>query len=311
MILTVFAMSKRVCPRFTIGRFVGKGATSRCYECTIEHIPEPQYLAKHFVIELTTRNINNMVREVKILKSLRHPNIVRYIGFVKQDDKHYLVTELCDCNLREYTTSNRLSTNDIQCIMRQVANAIMHLHERGIVHRDIKLENVFVVGVKDSSSSRTDSVKIGDFGLATGTSPFKGRCGTTYFMAPELSSGGCYGFEVDVWSMGVLMYRLLEGKMPYLGENSVDIEIKAKGGHVLFTSQTPEEAKGLISAMLTIDPTKRPSAKEVATHPFILCNVDHVLPTINVAPIDDMTNTISPSISTLSLSSSSTTESVN
>lgn len=280
--------------KLKIGRFVGKGASCRCYSCTVEG-SSVELLAKEFSA-LSRGSVN----EVKILSTLSHPNVVRFKGVAKQDGKLYLCMERCDCDLRDYVMSVELTTKDIQCIIRKLSSGVAYLHERGIVHRDIKLENVFVTGVKLSASSVQSDIKVGDFGLASGVAPFKGRCGTPNYMAPEVCSGGAYGFEVDVWAMGVLMYYLVEGKMPFIGTTAAEIEHQSKTASISFSKQIPEEAESLIRTMLAVDPTKRPSATEVANHPFVHCNLDHQLQSMAELSDDDhsMDSTISLSQST-------------
>jgi polo-like kinase 1 len=162
----------------------------------------------------------------------------------------------------------RLSDIEAKYYIRQVADAIRYIHGQQIIHRDLKLGNLFL--------SEKLEIKIGDFGLATKLASRgerrRTKCGTPNYIAPEiLDETQTHSFEVDIWSMGVIAYALLVGKPPFETSDVRDTYSRIKACHYTFpdSANVPDVAKSFISKMLQLDPSKRATIDEVLADPFL------------------------------------------
>lgn len=156
-------------------------------------------------------------------------------------------------------------------LMRQVVNAVLYCHLNGIVHRDIKADNILLL-----SNNIKSPVKLIDFGISVKfekDTKLKEKTGTVLYIAPEVIDGS-YNEKCDIWSCGVLMYMMLCGMPPFYGSNRKEVMAKIKKGKFSFKSKIwsviSPEAKNLIDKMLTVDPEKRPSCREVLSHPWFI-----------------------------------------
>lgn len=156
-----------------------------------------------------------MLQEIKIHQSLRHENIVRLHRVFEDDANVYIIMELCESQtmMELMKKKGRLSDAEAKPILLQLLAAMEYLHNNHVIHRDLKLGNLFL--------QPGPTVKLGDFGLATmvyGEGDRKRTiCGTPNYIAPEIIAGGERGhsYEVDIWSFGVIMYTVLVGQPPF------------------------------------------------------------------------------------------------
>jgi serine/threonine protein kinase len=164
------------------------------------------------------------------------------------------------------------SEADARSCFLQIMRAIQYLHSRGIVHRDLKLENLLLVRKKDIGH-----IKIADFGLARrymGASAMTTICGTPQYVAPEIIKGGParYGPECDLWSAGVILFILLGGYPPFYDESEPRLFEKIRKGKFDFNddvwSVVSADAKDVIRRLLVVDPAKRMTLQEVFEHPW-------------------------------------------
>ena len=173
------------------------------------------------------------MEEVSILNTLDHPNIVKY--FETYDDKKYiyLVMEFIEgeqlFDKIVHQTNQVFGESQAAGYMRQLISAVFHCHTMGIVHRDIKPENIMI--------TRGNDVKLIDFGLSKNSGITHGSmhtiAGTPYYMAPEVLKGS-YNEKADMWSLGVLLYTLVSGYLPFQGKNSAEVFKKIKEGDYSF-----------------------------------------------------------------------------
>eukprot|EP00922_Rhytidocystis_sp_ex-Travisia-forbesii_P050823 GHVS01075491.1.p1 GENE.GHVS01075491.1~~GHVS01075491.1.p1 ORF type:complete len:552 (-),score=73.52 GHVS01075491.1:1922-3577(-) len=214
-----------------------------------------------------------LLDEVAVLKKLDHPNIMKLYEFFEDKRNYYLVTELYTGGelFDEIIHRQKFSESDAAIIMKQVLSGVTYLHRHNIVHRDLKPENLLLEG-----KSKDALIKIVDFGLSASfeaSSKMRERLGTAYYIAPEVLRKK-YDEKCDVWSIGVILYILLCGYPPFGGQTDHEILKRVEKGKFSFEppewSKVSDEAKAIITQMLTYDPAQRISAEEALRNPWLV-----------------------------------------
>ena len=164
-----------------------------------------------------------MIREAEILHYLNHPNILAFIDLYVEPKHICLVTDSQHMNARQYVNDHfrSMTSRDVKKIFHQAMQAVQFCHESGVIHRDIKLDNILL---SVDTKGKIFDVKLGDFGKAIRFSSneyeMHGMCGTIGYMAPEmLRPKSKYGKAVDLWCMGVCLYALVAGELPFFCED--------------------------------------------------------------------------------------------
>jgi len=213
-------------------------------------------------------------REVDILKRIQHPNIIAVKEIYETSDFLYLVMELATGGelFDSIVSRGKYSEKDAARIVKQVTAACAYLHALGIVHRDLKPENLLL-----ASNVVDAQIKIADFGLSKmmdASAVLQTACGTPGYVAPEVLTGEGYHQEVDIWSIGVIMYILLCGFPPFYADNNAKLFEKIMNGTYSFPSpywdKVSQSAKDLIKHMLVVNPKSRYTTKQILEHPWIL-----------------------------------------
>lgn len=247
------------------GVFLGEGGFARCFQMkdALGKIYAAKTVAKALIKNEKTKT--KLLLEIKIHKSLRHANIVNFVDCFEDDVNVYILLEICpNQSLMELLKARkRLTEPEVRLFMVQIIGAIKYLHSRRVIHRDLKLGNIFF--------DPDMCLKIGDFGLATVLNSSESRrytiCGTPNYIAPEVLGGKQTGhsFEVDLWAVGIMMYALLVGKPPFQAKDVNVIYERIKGIDFLFPADKPisDSAKVLITDLLSFDPARRPSIKQI------------------------------------------------
>ncbi|XP_014611184.1 PREDICTED: phosphorylase b kinase gamma catalytic chain, skeletal muscle/heart isoform isoform X2 [Polistes canadensis] len=258
---------------------LGRGISSTVRRC-IEKETGIEYAAKIIDISNESPEGHTMkdatLQEVQILRKVAgHPYIIELHDVFESSTFIFLIFELCkNGELFDYLTSVvTLSEKKTRYIMRQVFEGVLHVHNQGIVHRDLKPENILL----DDNLN----VKITDFGFARMLKPgdiLSDLCGTPGYLAPEVlkcnmfENAEGYGFEVDVWACGVIMFTLLVGCPPFWHRKQMVMLRNIMEGKYSFTSpewaDITEAPKDLIKKLLVVDPKKRISIKEALEHSF-------------------------------------------
>ncbi|KAF9429367.1 Cell cycle serine/threonine-protein kinase cdc5/MSD2 [Entomortierella beljakovae] len=255
---------------YTRGPALGEGGFASCY--IIVDQGKNRFAAK--VIQKsdlpTFKTRQKLFAEIKIHQGLTHENIVKYYHCFEDDDFVYLVLELCESKtlMELIKRRKRLTEPEVRYYMREIVAGCSYLHRTAsVIHRDLKLGNIFLTGDMH--------VRIGDFGLATlivKDERKKTICGTPNYIAPEIlfDTDNGHSFEVDIWSIGVIMYTLLVGKPPFQTTEVKAIYKNIRDNNYVFPDdlQISEDAKNLVSALLTPTPASRPSVENVLSHPF-------------------------------------------
>eukprot|EP00771_Trimastix_marina_P004004 gnl/Trimastix_PCT/730.p1 GENE.gnl/Trimastix_PCT/730~~gnl/Trimastix_PCT/730.p1 ORF type:complete len:348 (+),score=75.38 gnl/Trimastix_PCT/730:7-1050(+) len=216
----------------------------------------------------------SLISEIDILTTASHPNIICLKAVYETTDQLILVMELVTGGeLFDRIVEKGQYTEEDACnLMKDLVGAIKYLHERNIAHRDLKPENILLDSQQDDAC-----IKVSDFGLSKlvdSQQMMQTCCGTPGYVAPEVLTYAGYGPEVDMWSIGVVLYIILCGFPPFYDENDNDAALYAQiqAGRYEFISPywdgISREAKDLISRLLVVSPTERLTAEQCLAHPW-------------------------------------------
>ncbi|CAD1473708.1 unnamed protein product, partial [Heterotrigona itama] len=218
-----------------------------------------------------------IMNEVKILKALKHPCVIRMEEIVDTPKAVYIVLELMEGGelFERIKSRGRLLEKHAKVIFYQVVLAVSYLHDSDITHRDLKPENILL-----ASNSDITLAKVSDFGLSKlvdAQTMMKTFCGTPMYVAPEILSTigrGSYTNQVDVWSLGVILYACLSGSVPFnCQDKNMSLQDQIKRGYYSFPSSKfghiTNKATDLIKRMMTVNPKKRITIKQVLLHPWL------------------------------------------
>jgi calcium/calmodulin-dependent protein kinase I len=217
-------------------------------------------------------DIKLLIREVKIMKRLNHPHILKLFEVFEDDKSYYLVMELVEGKelFDKIVERGQYSEKDTARIINQIVSAVAYLHENDIAHRDLKPENLLSAG-----SDENEIIKIADFGFSKnfGEEKLMTSCGSPGYVAPEVLTCESYDNSVDMWSIGVILYILLCGYPPFYADNAPALFKKIMDVQYDFDDPSwddvSEDAKNLIKALLVKEPGDRLTAAQVLEHPWV------------------------------------------
>uniref|UniRef100_A0A8C8BQZ7 non-specific serine/threonine protein kinase n=1 Tax=Otus sunia TaxID=257818 RepID=A0A8C8BQZ7_9STRI len=269
-----FPHSKQV-GNYLVGKMINKGSFAKVMEGL--HIPTGEKVAIKVIDKRKAKKdsyvLKHMKREPRIHQMIKHPNVVRLYETLETDNSYYMVMELCLGGdlLDRICDKKRLAEREVRRYTRQILSAVEHLHCQGIVHRDLKIENFLL--------DENNNIKIVDFGLSN-TANFDGlsqellhtQCGSPAYAAPELLAHRKYGPKVDVWSIGVSMFAMLTGTLPFTVEpfNIKQLHQKMLIGEISpIPSDISPGAVHFMQSLLEPDPAKRPGVTEAIKNKWL------------------------------------------
>ena len=269
-------LSRGIHRTYEVGRTLGKGSFATVKEG--RHRDKGTLVAIKIVDKwMNSFHQSSLEQEIETMMKVSHPNCLRLHEVYDQCEKTYLILDLATGGtvMDRIIALDFFSEKQAAKVTRDVLNAVEYLHNIGITHRDLKPENLLYAS-NDPESKYYDTVKVADFGLSKYMGEnvsMKTTCGTPNYMAPEvLNSDGFdgYGPEVDIWSVGVIIYTMLCGFQPFFEFSTAALFQQIMKAEYSFLSpywdQVSKEAKDLISTMLVVDRSKRLTAMQCLNH---------------------------------------------
>ncbi|XP_032962869.1 MAP/microtubule affinity-regulating kinase 3 isoform X8 [Rhinolophus ferrumequinum] len=211
--------------------------------------------------QLNPTSLQKLFREVRIMKILNHPNIVKLFEVIETDKTLYLIMEYASGGeVFDYLVAHgRMKEKEARAKFRQIVSAVQYCHQKRIVHRDLKAENLLL----DADMN----IKIADFGFSnefTVGGKLDTFCGSPPYAAPELFQGKKYdGPEVDVWSLGVILYTLVSGSLPFDGQNLKELRERVLRGKYRIPFYMSTDCENLLKRFLVLNPIKRGTLEQI------------------------------------------------
>ncbi|XP_010885858.1 MAP/microtubule affinity-regulating kinase 3 isoform X14 [Esox lucius] len=238
--------------------------------------------------QLNPTSLQKLFREVRIMKILNHPNIVKLFEVIETEKTLYLIMEYASGGeVFDYLVAHgRMKEKEARAKFRQIVSAVQYCHQKHIVHRDLKAENLLL----DADMN----IKIADFGFSnefTMGNKLDTFCGSPPYAAPELFQGKKYdGPEVDVWSLGVILYTLVSGSLPFDGQNLKELRERVLRGKYRIPFYMSTDCENLLKRFLVLNPAKRGTLEQIMKDRWINagCEEDELKPFVE--PETDITD---------------------
>ena len=266
--------------KFAKEKKIGEGAFGKAWLVHKKDDLNSRFVIKEVNISKMTRREKDDARnEITVLSQMKHPNIVSYQGSFEEAGKLYILMDYCDggdLHTKISSLKNQLFEED-QIInwFVQLCLGIKHIHDRKILHRDIKTQNIFL-------NRQATIVKVGDFGISkvmNSTVELARTCiGTPYYLSPEICEGRPYNHKSDVWSLGCVLYELVSLKHAFEAGNMNNLVLKIiKGSYPALPTKYTKELRNLVGILLKRQPKERPSVNEILKTPIIKARIERFL----------------------------------
>ncbi|PWA75118.1 mitogen-activated protein kinase kinase kinase 1 [Artemisia annua] len=251
------------------GELLGRGSFGSVYEgiCDGGYFIAVKEVSLLDSGELGRQSVVQLEQEIALLSQFEHENIVRYYGTDKDESKLYIFLELVTKgSLLSLYQRYHLQDCQVSSYTRQILHGLKYLHDRSVVHRDVKCANILV--------DANGSVKLADFGLAKATkfNDVRSCKGTAFWMAPEVvnQKNKGYGLAADIWSLGCTVLEMLTRRIPYSPMECMAALFRIGSGIAPpVPDSLSKEAKDFISQCFLVNPRDRPTASQLLDHPFV------------------------------------------
>eukprot|EP01033_Poteriospumella_lacustris_P019365 gene19365-14007_t len=262
--------------KYELKEEIGVGSTSKCYKCARKSDGKEfacKVIDKRQVEMKFSGLLDQFNIEIKVLKALNHPNIIHLEDTFETTERIYMIMELMNGGeLFDYVVDKgTLSEEEASSIVRKIISAVQHMHRLNIIHRDLKPENLLL-----TSRDGKPEVKLIDFGLAKVMQEevASSFLGTKGYLAPEMLQRHSYDKAIDMWAVGVIVFVLLCGCLPFDDDSSrISSESAARKKFALrfpkWASGLSASAKDLLHNLLEIDPKQRFTADQAMNHPWV------------------------------------------
>ncbi|OHT16963.1 CAMK family protein kinase [Tritrichomonas foetus] len=253
--------------KYRLFRVIGEGSFS-----TVKlgyHIFTQNPVAVKIILKTAFQNPNDLqwlMQEVEVMRRLNHPGIVQLVDFIEDETAYYMVLEYCGGGeLFDFIISRKRVEEPLaKKFFKQIVLTIAYIHSNNIVHRDLKPENLLL--------TETNSIKLIDFGLCSTTAdrPLTNRCGSACYIAPEaLVQSSYYGAPADIWALGVVLYTLVDGSIPWNYQDSNKMFEQITTGDFPMPRTLSAECQDLLRCILNPNPQHRITAESILTHPWL------------------------------------------
>ena len=241
-------------------KVLGKGSYGKVYLVEDDKTKDMYALKK---IDKDKDSYISFNTEVNLLKNIDHNNIIKLYDFYENDFSLNIVLEYAEkgtlYNIIEKgkRINKKFQNKEINNIISSISNGLEYLHERNIIHRDIKPENILV--------TKNDIFKLADFGVSridNKTKLIQTSIGTPYYMAPEIIKGRPYTTLIDCWSLGIILFEIINLRLPFMGENMYILSSRICRGYISIYS-IPQQYKKLVQGLICIDAYRRFTIKDV------------------------------------------------
>ena len=284
--------------KYKICKLIGKGNYGKAY--LVKSLLDNNLYVNKIIdmSQFTKEQLENALHEAEILKSLQHPNIIRCIDFFVDEKKLCLVTEYADLGdlskiIRYQILSGYFFCEEIILNwFTQLCFAIKYIHSKNILHRDLKLSNIFLTS--------KGNIKLGDFGIAKILSSkedlAKTLVGTPYYLSPELCLKKPYNHKSDIWSLGCILYEMMYLKHAFEADSIGELVMNILEGNynLKINAGFNEDVINLLKSILVIDANKRPSIEDIlqfkVLKKYITLNVIRLCEKLNQKSIDEIVN---------------------
>ncbi|XP_058035892.1 serine/threonine-protein kinase Nek5 isoform X1 [Ahaetulla prasina] len=265
---------------YVIIKMIGEGAFGKIFLARKKEDNQQCVIKEINLTKMPRKEKESSKKEATLLAKMKHPNIVAFYDSLQEKNNLYIMMEYCDggdlmkrINMQYGVLFDE---NKILGWFVQIALGLKHIHDRKILHRDIKTQNIFL-------SSNGITAKLGDFGIArmlNNTMEFASTCvGTPYYLSPEICENKPYNNKTDIWSLGCVLYELCTLKHPFEGNNLPQLIMKICRGHFIPVSvKYSSNLRLLISQLFRTSPRDRPSINSILKKAFLEKQIKNYLP---------------------------------
>ncbi|CAJ1355104.1 unnamed protein product [Effrenium voratum] len=261
-------------------KLLGEGAFGSAYLVRPKELRNVFQVAKEIRIShLTDKQREGAVAESEVLRMLKHPNIIAYIDSFSEGNRMYIVMEYADggdlaAQIKEQKDNHsRFEEREIMRIFVQLVLALIYIHSRKVLHRDLKPLNIFL--------TMQGIVKLGDFGIArvldSSTAGAQTTIGTPHYLSPEMVNNEAYGTRSDLWSLGVVTYELAALRVPFGGNSLPAVAMKIMGADPDPLLDRSSDLSWIVFGLLAKDPNDRPRLEAVQRMPFVQKYIQELL----------------------------------
>lgn len=264
---------------YTVEKIVGEGSFGKALLCRRNTDKRRVIIKQISIAKMSSKEAQRTELEATLLSRLKHPNIVAFIDSFKSSNNLHIVMDYADGGDLETHLKNRrgklMSEKEVLHMFVQIALAIKHIHDRKILHRDLKSQNIFL--------TQAGMVKLGDFGVSRVLEKTMDlaatQVGTPYYMPPEIANNTKYNSKCDIWSLGVILFELMTLSMPFKGNSMQQLlrNISNQPVPSVSSSLYCHEIRQMLEAMLCKNQSRRPGINAVLQTPVVLNRIANYL----------------------------------
>ena len=258
---------------YSYNRKIGRGSFSKVYKGYHKDTLE-KVAIKVVDMEISKHLKTFMDREIEVMKTLNHKNILKLYDVIHDPDENviYLILEYCKKgDFHKFLNKRALKEKHALRYMIQLANGLKHLITNNIIHRDLKPQNILL--------SDDDEIKLTDFGFARYyevNTMVDTLCGSPLYIAPEIMKHKRYSINADLWSVGIIMYEMLVGKVPYSASTHIELLNKIENKPLIIPDFLSDICKDLLKKLLRKNPEERITWDEFFSHEWFENKIDNI-----------------------------------